>query len=79
LNVHRVNDVRQAEIHTTEPLILEPNPLEVDIALAKLKKHKSVGSDQIPAEMFESGCVTLRSAILKLINTIWSMEELPEQ
>jgi hypothetical protein len=29
LNVHGVNDVRQMEIHTVEPLVPEPSPFEV--------------------------------------------------
>jgi hypothetical protein len=38
LNVHKVNDDRQMEIHTEEPLVLEPSPFGVDIAIAKLKR-----------------------------------------
>jgi hypothetical protein len=30
LNVHGVSDVRQAEIHTVEPLVPEPSVLEVE-------------------------------------------------
>ena len=33
LNVHGVNDVRQAEIHTAEPLVLEPSAFEVELAI----------------------------------------------
>jgi hypothetical protein len=47
LNVHMVIDVRQAEIHTDEPLVPELSPSEVEIATAKLKKYKSPGIDQI--------------------------------
>jgi hypothetical protein len=41
-----------------------PSRLEVQIAIAKLKKYKSPGSDQIPTE---------------LINSVWNKEELPVQ
>jgi hypothetical protein len=34
-----VSDVRQIEIHTAEPLIPDPSPFEVEIAVAKLKKY----------------------------------------
>jgi hypothetical protein len=51
LNVHRVSDLRQIEIHTAEPLVLESRPLEVKIDIVKLKKYKSQGSDQILAEL----------------------------
>jgi hypothetical protein len=36
LNVYRVSDVRQIEIHTPEPLLPDPSPFEVEIAVAKL-------------------------------------------
>ena len=45
LNVHGVSDVRQAEIHTAEPLVLKPSALEVELAIEKLKSHKSPGTD----------------------------------
>ena len=37
LNVHEVNDIRQAEIHTVEPLVPEPSAFEVELAIEKLK------------------------------------------
>jgi hypothetical protein len=36
LNVHRVCDVRQREIHTAEPIVPDPSPFEVYIAVANL-------------------------------------------
>jgi hypothetical protein len=45
-NVHNVSDVRQTEVHTAEPGLTR---LEVEIAIAKLKKCKSPKSYQIPA------------------------------
>jgi hypothetical protein len=45
LNVHRISDVRQIEIHTAESLVPDPSPSEVEIAVAKLKRYKSPGSD----------------------------------
>jgi hypothetical protein len=33
LNVHGVNDVRQAEIHTTELLVPEPSVSEIELAI----------------------------------------------
>jgi hypothetical protein len=38
LNVHNVSDVRQIEVHTTEPLLPGPSRLEAEIAITKLKK-----------------------------------------
>jgi hypothetical protein len=41
LNVHNVSDVRQIEGHMTEPLVPGLSRLEVETAIAKLKKYKS--------------------------------------
>jgi hypothetical protein len=51
LNVHGVNDVRQTDLHTAEPLVPEPSALDFKLAIEKLKSHKSPGIDQIPAEL----------------------------
>ena len=40
LNVHKVNDARQSEIHTAEPLVPEPSAFEVELAIEKLKSHR---------------------------------------
>jgi len=37
LNVHGVNDIRQTEIHTAEPLVPETSAFEVDLDIEKLK------------------------------------------
>jgi hypothetical protein len=66
LNVHNVSDVRQIEVHTAEPLVPGPSCFEVEIAIAKLKKYKSPGSDEIPAELIQAGGKILLSAIHKL-------------
>jgi hypothetical protein len=44
-----------------------------------LKKYKSPGNDEIPAEQVQAGGGTLPSEIHKLVNSIWNKEELPEQ
>jgi hypothetical protein len=79
LNVHGVSDVRQAEILTAEPLVPEPSVLEDELAIEKLKSHKSPGIDQIPAEVIKAGGRTIRCAIHKLLISIWYKEELPEE
>jgi hypothetical protein len=45
--VHNVSDVRQIEVHMAEPLVPDPSRLEVEIAIAELKKYKSPGGDEI--------------------------------
>jgi len=57
LNVHGVNDVRQREMHVSEPLVPKLSSLEVEIDTEKLKRYKSPGTDQILAEMFQAGKV----------------------
>jgi len=44
-NVHGVNDVKQTDIHTVEPLVPEPSACEFEMAIEKLKRHKSPGTD----------------------------------
>ena len=53
--MHEDNDVRQAEIHTEEPLVPEPSAFEFGLAIGKLKNHKSPGVDQIPTELIKAG------------------------
>jgi hypothetical protein len=55
LKVHRVNHVRQIEIHTAETLVPDSIPFEVATATTKLKRYKSIGTDQIPGEMIQGG------------------------
>jgi hypothetical protein len=71
--------VRQIEIHTAEPLVPDPSPFEVEIAIAKLKRYKSPGSDQILAKLIQTGGEILHSKIHELIISIWNMENLPNQ
>jgi hypothetical protein len=72
LTVHGGSDVRQIEIHIAEPLVPDPNALEVDIAIANLERYKSPGCDQILAELLHGGGEILRSKIHKVINNIWN-------
>jgi hypothetical protein len=53
--VHNVSDVRQIEVQMDERLVPGLSRLEAEIAIAKLKKYKSPGSDQIPAELMQAG------------------------
>jgi hypothetical protein len=40
---------------TAELLVPEPSSFEVEIAIEKLKRYKSLGTDQIPAELIQAG------------------------
>ena len=79
LNVHAVNDVRQTEIHPAEPLVPEPSASESELAVEKLKSHKSPGVDQIPAECIKAGGKKICCEIHKLTISLWIKEELPQK
>jgi len=66
-NLHGVKDVGQAEIHIAEPLVPEPSASEVELAIDKLKSHKSPDIDQIPAELIKVGGRKIYLEIHKLI------------
>ena len=53
LNVHRFKDVRQKEIHAAEPHLSQPSAFEFQLAIEKLKSHKSTGIDKIPADLIK--------------------------
>jgi len=69
----------KVEIHTAEPLVPEPSAFEVELAIEKLKSHRSPGINQIPAELIKAGGSTICGEIHKLIISIWNKEELPEE
>jgi hypothetical protein len=73
LNIHGVNDVRQTEIQTAEPLVPDPSAFEFQMATEKLKRHKPPGIDQIPAAVITAGGRKFRSEINKLIHSFGIM------
>jgi hypothetical protein len=74
-----VGGIRQIEIQTAEPFVPEPSISEVEVVICKLKRYKSPGADQIPAELIQAGGETLLSEIHKLFKLIWNKEEFPHQ
>jgi hypothetical protein len=79
VDVHRVSDDRQIEVHTAEPLVPDPSPCKVEITTVNFKRYKSPGSVQIPAEWIQARGEILPSEIHKLIKSIWNMEQLSDQ
>jgi hypothetical protein len=77
LYVHEVI-VTQREIHTSDPLVPEPSTFDVEMAMKKLQRHKSLGTDQIPADLIKAGGKTLHSEFQKLTNSVRKKEEMPE-
>jgi hypothetical protein len=78
LDVHSGRDVERLQIHSAEPAVPDPSLLEVESAIAKLKKYKLPGSDQISTELIQAGALTLLSKLHKLINSVRSKEELTD-
>jgi tRNA U38,U39,U40 pseudouridine synthase TruA len=70
---------RQTDIHTAEALLSKPSASEVEKTIENVKRHKSPGIDQIPAELIKAWIRTTRSKIHKLIHYIWNKEGLPEE
>jgi hypothetical protein len=68
LNVHGVNVLGILKYIQQSHWCLSPVPLS--LKWQKLKRHKSPGIDQIPAELIKAGGRTIRSEVHKLINSI---------
>jgi hypothetical protein len=75
LNVFGVNDVRQTEIHTSEPLVPEPSAFEIEMSIEEVKRHKSPETAQIPTELIKTGGRKIRSEIHKHINSTLGMSK----
>jgi hypothetical protein len=54
LNLHGAGGVRQTEMHTAEPFEPQPSASAVEVAIGKLKRYKSPGANQIPAEILQA-------------------------
>ena len=50
----------------------ESSAFEYEMAITKLKGHKSPDTDQNPAELITIGGRTFRSEIHKLIKSVWN-------
>jgi hypothetical protein len=72
LTVHGVHDVRHMDIHMAEPLVPEPSLVEVEIAIGKLRRYKSLGTDQILAKLNKARDEILCSEIHKFIRSTWN-------
>jgi hypothetical protein len=58
---------------------IDPGSVDVGIAIEELKRYKSLGTEQILAELIQAGRNTLHSEINKLNSSIWNKEELLQQ
>jgi hypothetical protein len=66
-------------LFSAEPFVPEPSATEAEVAVMKLKRYKSPGSDQIPAELIQAGETYCTLEINKLSMVVWNKEELPHQ
>jgi hypothetical protein len=66
-------------MHTAEPLVPEPSAFDVEMVIKKLKRYKSPGTGQIPAELIKARGITILCEIHKLIISVWNKEKLPEK
>ena len=57
----------------------EPCAFDIELAIEKLKSHRSPGIDQISAELIKAGGRIIRSEIHKLVISIGNKDELPEE
>jgi hypothetical protein len=55
LNEHGTGGVRQVEIHSAQPSVLEPSASEVEAAIGKLNRYKSPDTEQILTELIQAG------------------------
>ena len=63
LKGHGVNDVRQTDKQSAEPLVSELGAFEFEMAFEKLKRHKPPDIDQIPVQFIKEGGRTICSEI----------------
>ena len=68
-----VLDCSQPPEEDLQPILRE----EVEIAVASLKKGKSAGVDNIPAELVQAGGETMIDVLTEICNRIWRTGEWP--
>jgi len=55
------------KIHAAERLVPQPSACEVEMSIEKLKRHKTLGIDQIPTELIKGGGRTVSSEPMNLL------------
>ena len=71
-----------AELNCSQPPKEDLQPIfreEVESAVASLKKGKSAGVDNIPAELVQAGGETMIDVLTEICNRIWRAGEWPTQ
>ena len=57
----------------------ESSAFQVEMAIEKLKRHRSSSTDQIPKGLLKARSTKFRSEISKLTDSLWNKEELSEE
>jgi hypothetical protein len=70
VNVLGTSNVRHIKRHTDKPLVPKPCAFEFKMVTGNLKRNKSQGTDQIQAELLQSGRRAVHFQISKLINSV---------
>jgi len=63
----------------SDTAVSRASAFEVELAIEKLKSHKSPDIDQTPAELVKKGGRTISPDICKLINSIWNKEKFHDE
>jgi hypothetical protein len=66
-------------MRTAEPFVSQPRASEIEVAVGRLKRYKSPGVGQIPAQLVQARAEKLRSDIHEFVKLIWNKEEMPHQ
>jgi hypothetical protein len=56
-------------------LMPQPRAFEIKLAIEELLRHRSPGTNQIPAELIKTMGKIISSEIHKLINSIWNKKD----
>jgi len=64
---------------TAKPLVPGPSASKFELAIEKLKSHKSPGIVQISAELIRAAGRKICYEIHELFVSIWNKEDLPEE
>jgi len=67
-----VNNIRQMDIYTSEPLVPESSVFQVELAAENVKRKKSSGVDQILVALIKAGSRKICTEIHNFINSVWN-------
>jgi hypothetical protein len=66
LNDHTIAEVRKIDINIVEPILPDPRSFQAEITTATLNRYRQPCSDQIPAELFQTGGMSSINSIILL-------------